>query len=464
LIPIAAFSELDPEACHFILDEMFSRSSSALAVLDTQFRFVCVNKAFTRYSCVPEKEHFDQTVDKILGAAAWSDIQPHLKQALTGARVSERSFAAPQQNKAPSASEMLVSMYPLGKPNRYFGILVVVAEQYSISKLEIKLLHQAVTASIERQKHLLDQQSRLELALSSGKLGTWQLSLVKEQLIDASYVCKAAFGYGPDEPFGYQEIVNTIHPDDRPAVLQAVHRSRETGKEYEVEYRCIWRDGTEHWISAAAQPTYDETGQPVTLIGISQDISQRKNAEREKSLLLAKISEFASTQAAFLRDVLASVTDGKLHFCQLTSDLPSKGLQRGNEIQLTASGGLSELRHASKGAALDLGYSDERWHDLITAVSEAGMNAVVHGGGGSAYVYTVNDRSVQVWVVDTGKGIELENLPRATLEKGYTTMGTMGHGMKIMLQAADRIWLLTGTSGTTLVIEQDREAIKREWT
>ncbi len=57
---------------------------------------------------------------------------------------------------------------------------------------------------------------------------------------------------------------------------------------------------------------------------------------------------------------------------------------------------------------------------------------------------------------DQGRGINVENLPRATLEKGYTTAGTLGHGMKMMLQTADRLWLLTGSTGTTLVLEQDR--------
>ena len=60
-------------------------------------------------------------------------------------------------------------------------------------------------------------------------------------------------------------------------------------------------------------------------------------------------------------------------------------------------------------------------------------------------------------MVDHGKGITLENLPNATLKKGYTTAGTMGQGMKMMLQTVDRIFLLTGAAGTTVVLEQQRE-------
>ncbi len=70
---------------------------------------------------------------------------------------------------------------------------------------------------------------------------------------------------------------------------------------------------------------------------------------------------------------------------------------------------------------------------------------------------------MQVWVKDWGRGIEVEDLPRAALSKGYTTAGSLGHGMKMMLESTDRLWLLTGPHGTTVVMEQDRLPPKPAW-
>ncbi len=39
-----------------------------------------------------------------------------------------------------------------------------------------------------------------------------------------------------------------------------------------------------------------------------------------------------------------------------------------------------------------------------------------------------------------------------------TTAGTLGHGFHMMLRTADRVFLLTGPGGTTLVLEKEREA------
>ncbi len=86
------------------------------------------------------------------------------------------------------------------------------------------------------------------------------------------------------------------------------------------------------------------------------------------------------------------------------------------------------------------------------------MNAIVHAGGGTAAVGAGPDGLVQVWIEDQGQGIDLSDLPQATLERGFTTAGTMGHGFYIILKTVDRIYLLTGPQGTTVVLEQERTA------
>ena len=84
------------------------------------------------------------------------------------------------------------------------------------------------------------------------------------------------------------------------------------------------------------------------------------------------------------------------------------------------------------------------------------MNAVVHAGGGEAVV-RASDDIVQVWIVDHGSGIQMAELPRVTLELGYSTKDSLGHGFWMMLRAADSVYLLTGSSGTTIVLTLHRQ-------
>ena len=92
----------------------------------------------------------------------------------------------------------------------------------------------------------------------------------------------------------------------------------------------------------------------------------------------------------------------------------------------------------------------------MIAASEAGMNAIVHAGGGTGQVAVNTHGTVQVRIVDYGAGITLENLPRAAMERGFSTKATLGYGLKMLLETIDRLFLLTGPTGTTLVMEQDR--------
>ncbi len=171
---------------------------------------------------------------------------------------------------------------------------------------------------------------------------------------------------------------------------------------------------------------------------------------------------FAAQQRTFLHDVLLSVTEGRLHLCHVPSDLPLPLSACGEPITLSITGGIRELRRQAEEAAVSQNFAEERWQDLATATSEAAMNAVVHAGQGQGRV-CVSVGTIQVWVVDEGQGIDVAHLPRATLKKGYSSAGTLGHGMKMMLSTADRVFLLTGPTGTTVVLEQDREERSPAW-
>ncbi len=169
---------------------------------------------------------------------------------------------------------------------------------------------------------------------------------------------------------------------------------------------------------------------------------------------LAAAQQEAETKQAFFRDVLASVTEGHLRLCSTPADLPTPLALVGQKIPL-ARETMAGLRHHAAEVASRRHFPVERIDSLSTAVGEAAMNAVVHGGGGEAEV-RADDDCLQVWITDHGTGIQMAELPRVTLEKGYSTKESLGHGFWMMLRSADSVHLLTSASGTTVVISIDR--------
>ncbi|MES2194775.1 MAG: ATP-binding protein [Pseudomonadota bacterium] len=136
---------------------------------------------------------------------------------------------------------------------------------------------------------LTESEGLLQTALRAGNLGALELHLPEFHL-EASDTCKAFFGRKPGEPFTYQDLLAAIHPDDRIRRTETMNRTIETGRDYSIEYRAIWPDGSHHWIDVRSRAVRAPDGSIKSLVGVSSDITARKLAEIERENLLAQLA------------------------------------------------------------------------------------------------------------------------------------------------------------------------------
>lgn len=317
--------------------------------------------------------------------------------------------------------------------------------------LQEKLIAQQKLA----EQRLAETEERLLFAVEGVGVGTFHWNLVSRSIVWSDQA-KALFGLPASVRMTRERLAACLHPDDRDRTQEAIEQAIAGRGTYDAEYRALWADGSEHWLWARGRGYYGDDGQPLRFEGTIQDISARKSAAEQQRIL-------AEQQQTFLRDVLASVTEGRLLLSSSPAQLPAALTPLGAAILLTREDGLRDLRQRTLEAARVAGMSEERQFDLVTAASEAGMNAVVHAGGGIGTVSSSGDGVVQVRVEDQETGITMENLPKATLSRGFSTKATLGHGLKLMLETVDHLYLLTGLGGTTIVLEQEREPPIPAW-
>ena len=74
--------------------------------------------------------------------------------------------------------------------------------------------------------------------------------------------------------------LEAVHPEDRDLVTQAMLTKQATG-EYNLEYRIIRPDGALRWIRDRAFPIRDSAGQVTRIVGIAEDVTDRRRMERE---------------------------------------------------------------------------------------------------------------------------------------------------------------------------------------
>lgn len=344
-------------------------------------------------------------------------------------------------------------------------------------------LGSAVQSALDQRRvREAERSAREELARDALLLATVRDSVVVTNLDGiVTYWNEGAaqlFGWTAKEMVG-RPYMDCIPGSLCPAIAKDM-ATRVIGTEWDGEVRNHHKDGTIIWTHLRTVDIWDASGQRIGVLRTAYDIGERKRAEEERAAaqeqretillenarLLRAVAETAVQQKKFLKDVLSSVTEGRLTLCDSTNELPapfavSHSTTMSPDADLSpapvslTSESLHQLRRQVEMVATACGLPMERQWDFLMAVGEASMNAVVHAGGGVGQVFgNAETGRVQVWIADHGAGIELASLPRATLERGYSTAGTFGHGFWLILQTCDRVYLLTGALGTTVVLEQ----------
>ena len=163
-----------------------------------------------------------------------------------------------------------------------------------------------VTESRRAEEVLRGSEDRLRLAVESTGLGTWDFDPVTRRS-KWDERCKEIFGLPPEAEVDYETFLSRLHPEDRERVDRVVQRALdpESGGEYNVEYRTVGLgDGIERWVAARGQAFFDASGRAVRFIGTVLDITERKRAEEERDLLLAR-EQLARAEAVRARRRLA---------------------------------------------------------------------------------------------------------------------------------------------------------------
>lgn len=137
----------------------------------------------------------------------------------------------------------------------------------------------------QRLEEIRDGQHLMALALSAGRLGAWSVDL-KTEALGTSPEGKAHYGYAADETFTLESLRQAIHPDDLPGWRKAIAATIADGSDLDTEYRCVWRDGSLHWVQVNGRVERDMRGKPVRMVGVTQDITSRRSTENRRSALL----------------------------------------------------------------------------------------------------------------------------------------------------------------------------------
>lgn len=202
---------------------------------------------------------------------------------------------APWRDAAVKRGYACSAVFPLTNLRGVFGALNIYAKKSdAFNKDEVSLLTElardlaygieAIRVREEKSRAteaLRQSEDRLGFAIDVAQLGTWDLDLVQRTSWTSS-MHDAIFGHETQKtqcPWTYEVFLTYVLAEDRPLVNRKFLETIQQKKDWLCECRIRRRDGAIRWIGIKGRIQYDKQNHPSRMIGMTQDITERKNAE-----------------------------------------------------------------------------------------------------------------------------------------------------------------------------------------
>ncbi|HEY9812844.1 MAG TPA: ATP-binding protein, partial [Candidatus Sericytochromatia bacterium] len=194
--------------------------------------------------------------------------------------------------------------YPLIVDERLFGVIAMFARQ-SLPAITLEAM-----ASVANNIALRIKSKQTELALQESeerfrqmaenvRQVFWMTNKDSTSIIYMSPAYEKIWGRSCErlyqKPLAFFEA---IHPEDQEKVLAAI--KKQINGEYDQEYRIIQPNGNIRWIRDRAFPIQNQLGQVYRIVGVAEDITDRKLAESEIHNALAKEKELSELKSRFI--------------------------------------------------------------------------------------------------------------------------------------------------------------------
>ncbi len=161
-----------------------------------------------------------------------------------------------------------------------------------------------IAHNINKAVHILKKQNeaaemRLKMLNQALNIGLWESEIVAGDPLDGNNIIAFSnefrqmlgFSNTKDYPDAFASWAKSIHPDDRPQLVQEITKNINKSSEmaaYNVTSRMITKSGEVRWFRCLGQVVRNDEGVPVKLLGIMFDIHDEKSKSDELEALVTR--------------------------------------------------------------------------------------------------------------------------------------------------------------------------------
>ncbi|HEX7117661.1 MAG TPA: ATP-binding protein [Longimicrobiales bacterium] len=280
----------EAEAARARMEETLDRIADGFYALDGDWRITYANRRVETLLGRPRAE--------IVGQRLW-DLIPDVR----GTAV-ERAYRRAMAEQAPVRFETYSERF-----GRWFEVRAYPSPR------GLSVYYTDVTERKRVDQALRETEARFRQIAENIREVLWLGTADFSKILYVSPAYERVWGRPVDEVYEDPRApYAAIHPADRARVEEAVRRSRPSGA-YDVEYRIVRPDGEVRWVWERTFPIRDERGGIYRVVGIAEDITERREREDEQRFLaeagqaLAAATGYEETLSQIARLAVPHVAD-----------------------------------------------------------------------------------------------------------------------------------------------------------
>jgi len=150
------------------------------------------------------------------------------------------------------------------------------------------------------EDRLRDAARRLQLAMTAGDLGDWVWD-AESNLMSLSPRAAQIFGLPPNVPVSREQLRALVSAEDGEMTQREFEKAIRERGDYNVEFRVTRPSGVRCWAAGRGRGVYSDSGAVVGMIGVVQDVTERRNADEIRGHLAAVIE--SSTDAVISKSL-----------------------------------------------------------------------------------------------------------------------------------------------------------------